>query len=123
MKFVCLVYGPETMFGTMSEAEKVQLDQDSLAYDDELKASGHLIVARALQSVRQASTVRVRDEVMEVVDGPFAETKEQLLGFIFIEASDKAEAIAISAKVPLAKRGSVEVRPAHMWKPDETTGG
>jgi len=119
MKFVCLVYGSESMFDTMSETEKQQLDHDSLTYDDALKASGHLIIARALQSVKQASTVRVRDDDVEVVDGPFAETKEQLLGFIFIEARDKAEAIAVSAKIPLAKRGSIEVRPAHMWKSDE----
>jgi hypothetical protein len=84
--------------------------QDSLAYNDMLRTSGHFIAAHALQSVRTATTVRVRGGQVLVTDGPFAETKEQLLGFVLIEAKDHYEAVEVASRIPLAHLGSIEVR-------------
>ncbi|HEY3742016.1 MAG TPA: YciI family protein [Bryobacteraceae bacterium] len=65
----------------------------------------------ALQPSTTATTVRVRNGEQTATDGPFAETKEQLGGYYLVEAKDRAEAIAIAAKIPGARHGSVEVRP------------
>ena len=70
-----------------------------------------MLAGEPLQSVRTARTVRVRDGITSVVDGPFAETREQLAGFYLIEAADQLEAEAIAAKIPPASLGCVEVRP------------
>jgi hypothetical protein len=111
MRFVCLVYlEPETL-GALSPSEKATLDRDSLAYDKELGRSGHYIVAEALNPVSSARTIRVRGGRVSATDGPFAETKEQLGGFILIDAANMSEALKIAAGIPLAKLGSVEVRP------------
>jgi hypothetical protein len=114
MRYLCLVYGTEDSLPVMqnptSGAEADALTRDSLAYNELLQASGHFIVAHALQSVRTATTVRVRGGKVLVTDGPFAETKEQLLGFILIEAKDRDDAVEVASKIPLARLGSVEVR-------------
>jgi hypothetical protein len=112
MRFLCLVYfEPETL-AVLSPSEKATLDRDSMAYDDKLNRSGHYIVAEALEPVRNARTIRVRRGKVSATDGPFAETKEHLGGFILIEAADMNEALEIAAGIPLAKLGSIEVRPA-----------
>jgi hypothetical protein len=113
MKYVCLVYFEPVIFDRMSEAEKKVLDRDSLAYDEELKRRGRLIHAEALQSPKTAVTVRVRNREVSSTDGPFAETKEELGGFILVEAKDIEDAKRIAAGIPLARYGSVEVRPVY----------
>ena len=70
-----------------------------------------LILAQPLQSARKAATLRVRQGALSVVDGPFAETKEQIGGFFLFEASSFPEAIEVAAKWPSARIGSIEVRP------------
>ena len=116
MRYLCLVYGTEDNLpvmqnpNPMSRAEVDALTRDSLAYDDVLRTSGHLVVAHALQSVRAATPVRVRGGQVHVTDGPFAETKEQLLGFVLIEAKDHADAVEVASRIPLARLGSIEVR-------------
>ena len=80
------------------------------AFNDVLRTSGHFILAHALQSVRTATTVRGRGGQVLVTDGPFAETKEQLLGFVLIEAKDHDDAVKVASKIPLARLGSIEVR-------------
>jgi hypothetical protein len=112
MRYLCAVYLEPSVFDTMSETERTTLDRDSLAYDVELQKSGHYIHADALQPVNTARTVRVRRGKVSQTDGPFAETKEILGGFILIEANDMDEAVEIAAKIPMAKYGSVEVRPS-----------
>ena len=89
---------------------------ESLAYDDALQKAGHLVAAHTLQPVEAATTVRVRNVKLSTTDGPFAETKEQLGGFILIEARDLNEGIQVAAKIPLARRGSIEVRPIRELK-------
>ena len=111
MKFVCLVYfEPETL-AALSPTEKASLDRDSIAYDEELNRRGHYITSDALKPVSSARTVRVRRGKPSATDGPFAETKEQLGGFILINAADIDAAVKIEQAIPLAKLGSIEVRP------------
>jgi hypothetical protein len=110
MKFLCLVYGEEAILNAMSQADSDELTRISIEYDEGLARRGQLIAAQALMPVRTAKTVRVRKEKVHTTDGPFAETKEQLLGFVYIEAADEAEAVSIASGIPLAKIGSIEVR-------------
>jgi hypothetical protein len=113
MKYLCLVYFEPVIFDRMSEAEKKTLDRDSLAYDEELQRRGELIHAEALQSPKTAVTVRVRNKSVSSTDGPFAETKEELGGFILVEAKDLEDAKRIASGIPLARYGSIEVRPIY----------
>src|SRR6266404_7217028 len=88
MKFLCLVYFEPEALDRLSPSDKAILDRDSMAYDEQLGRSGHYIVAQALEPVRTARTIRVRRGKTSATDGPFAETKEHLGGFILIEAAD-----------------------------------
>ena len=117
MQYLCLVYIEESAFDVMSEAEQKALTRESLAYDDELRKSGHFIGANALQPVNAATTVRVRNSKVSTTDGPFAETKEHLGGYILIEARDLNEAIQVAGKIPMARIGSIEVRPIMLLEP------
>ena len=116
MRYLCLVYGSEDSLpvtqnaNPASTAEVDALTRDSMAYNDLLQQSGHFIVAQILQSARTATTVRVRGGRVLVTDGPFAETKEQLLGFVLIEVKDHDEAVEVASRIPLARLGSIEVR-------------
>ena len=111
MKYLCLAYEEEQKLSSLSQSEWDALRGETLAYVEVLRKSGHLIVTHALQSVRTAATVRVREGGLSVMDGPFAETKEQLGGFFLIEAGDLNEATALAARWPSARIGSIEVRP------------
>jgi hypothetical protein len=111
MKYLCLIFIEEKKYGAMPQSEQDACVKEHLAYDDELRKSGHLIVTEALQSVKTATTVRVRGGKVSVTDGPFAETKEQLGGFYLIEARDLNDAIRVASKIPSARMGSIEVRP------------
>jgi hypothetical protein len=111
MKYVCLVYTDPAVFAKLSPQEMNELDEASLADDEELERSGHLILAQALQSPDTATTVRVRDGRMSVTDGPYAETTEYLGGFVYLEARDLNEAISLAGRFPIARYASIEVRP------------
>lgn len=104
MKYLCLVYLDEQHLEELS-------DEDGVAYDTQIRDSGRCIASEALESVHTAATVRMHDGRVSVVDGPFAETKEQLAGFYLIEARDLNEALRIAAKIPPAIVSSIEVRP------------
>ncbi|MGH7265839.1 MAG: YciI family protein [Candidatus Rokuibacteriota bacterium] len=111
MKYLCLVYFEEKKLDVLSGTERDALVGEALAYDEELRESGHYIVSDALQPVQTATTVRVRNGRVSTTDGPFAETKEQLGGFILIDARDLNDAIRVASKIPPARLGSIEVRP------------
>ena len=111
MKYVCLVYLVEKDMNKMTKRESDACVDESLAYDDALRKSGHLIVAHALQPIEAATTIRVRNGKVSATDGPFAETKEQLGGFMLIDARDLNDAIQVATKIPMARHGSIEVRP------------
>lgn len=111
MKYLCLVFVDERKLDALSKEESDALDRESLAYDDALRKSGHFLTAQALQSVHSATTVRPRSGKVSVTDGPFAETNEQIGGFILIDARDRNEAIQLASQIPVARLGGVEVRP------------
>jgi hypothetical protein len=111
MRYVCLVYLVERDMNAMTTREADVCVEESLAYDEALRQGGQLVVAHALQAVETATTVRVRGGKVSATDGPFAETTEQLGGFMLIEARDLNEALQVAARIPMARRGSIEVRP------------
>lgn len=113
MRYLCLVHFEGQKLEAMTPEQHQRLDRRSLAYDEELAAGGHFIHAEALQSPDTAALVQMRGGKMQVSDGPFAETKEQLGGFILIEARDLNEAIRLAAGIPLAEIGTIEVRPIY----------
>ena len=108
MKYLMLIYSPEASW-TDADREKCYAESTKLIH--ELDANGQYLDAAPLQSVTTATSVRVRDNKRLVTDGPFAETHEQLGGFFMIEANDLDEAIAIAARIPSARKGTVEIRP------------
>ena len=111
MKYLCLVYAEESTLAEVPDAECV-------AFDAEIRDSGQCVASEALEPVETAVTVRVRNGRAAVIDGPFAETKEQLAGFYMIEARDLNEAIQVAGRIPPARVGSVEVRPVRPIRED-----
>lgn len=111
MKYLCMAYEEEPKLDALSQSEWDTLRKQTMDYVGELRSSGRLLVTHALQSVRNATTVRIRHGKLATTDGPFAETKETLGGFFLIEARDLNEAIQVAAKWPSARIGSIEVRP------------
>jgi hypothetical protein len=111
MKYLCLVYIDEKKLDALSKSELNALIDESLAYDEMLRKSGHYIASDALQPVHAATTLRVQKGKVSTTDGPFAETKEQLGGYYIVEAENLDEAVAIAARIPGARTGSIEVRP------------
>jgi hypothetical protein len=115
MQYVLLIYGDERAWNQLSDAEKAKVGVDMGAYSRELAQSGKLRGGAPLQQVTTATTVRMPKEKggkRIVTDGPFTETKEQLGGFMLIEAADLDEALAIVAKMPaVSPHAAVEIRP------------
>ncbi len=108
MKYILLIYNNENAW-TESELENCYAESTQLIY--ELKAKGQYLGASPLHLTSTATSVRVRDGKKLVTDGPFAETHEQPGGYFLIDAKDLDEAIAISARIPSALKGTVEIRP------------
>jgi hypothetical protein len=113
MKYVCLGLFDETKFAGIPQAEARQMMEECFAYDDELRRGGHYLGGEALDSVRNAVTLRMKDGEIDVTDGPYAETKEVLGGILFLEARDMNHAIALMSKHPGVKIGPWEIRPAN----------
>lgn len=111
MKYILLIYDDEKNRSKMSDAERKQLFSDYGQFTEQIKASGHYVTGAPLQSVSTATSVRVRDGKQLVIDGPFAETREQLGGYYLIEAKNLDAATGIAARVPSARMGTIEVRP------------
>jgi hypothetical protein len=116
MQYLCMVHVDGARMAALTPAEDKELTRRSLAYDEELQKSGHFIAASALQGPESATVVRLRDGKVSMTDGPYVETKEQLGGFILIEARDLNEALAVAQKIPMAGYGSIEVRPEYPLK-------
>jgi hypothetical protein len=111
MKYLCLIYDEEKKIAAMSKSESDAFMGEYFAFSDAIRKSGHYIGGEALQPVHTATTVRVRNGKVSTTDGPFAETKEQLGGFYFINARDLNDAIQVASRIPSARTGSIEVRP------------
>lgn len=112
MKFICLGYLDEPAWDAMSKAEQTAFVDECLAYDAELQRGGHILGGEALQTARNASTVRSRNGQVVVTDGPYAETKEQLGGILLLEARDLNHAIQLMSKHPGVRVGPFEIRPS-----------
>jgi len=118
MQYMFLIYLDAAKFAVMDPAEREAFVPAMLAYDEELRRSGNYAGSAALKQPAEAVTVRTWDGRLSATDGPFAETKEHLSGFCMVEARDLNDAIQLAARMPLARIGSIEVRP--VW--DLTAG-
>jgi len=106
-----LIYHEEPAFDALSKAESEALVSETIEYSEALRRSGQYIASNALQPVQTATTIRTRNGRLTTTDGPFAETKEQLGGFLLIEARDLNDAIRVASTLPPGRLGCVEVRP------------
>ncbi|HEX6555078.1 MAG TPA: YciI family protein [Ktedonobacteraceae bacterium] len=111
MRYVLLIY--------QNEAEHAQLSQEDLgaelgaymALTEEMQHTGLLLNTAAIQPIHTATTVRVRGGKTVISDGPFAETKEHLRGYVLLNCQDLDEALALAPRIPAARYGSIEIRP------------
>ena len=108
VKYMLLIYHDER---ALSEAERAECYAESTQLAREIYSRGQYLAANPLHPASTATSVRVRNGKRLVTDGPFAETREQLGGYFLIDAKDLDEAIAIAARIPMARKGTVEVRP------------
>jgi hypothetical protein len=113
MKYVCLGIFDEAKFAQIPPEEAQRMMEECFAYDDELRRGGHFLGGEALDSARNAVTLRLKQGEVEVTDGPFAETKETLGGILLLEARDLNHAISLMSKHPGTKMGPWEIRPAN----------
>jgi hypothetical protein len=113
MKYICLGYMEEGKWDALSESERSAMIEECFAYDDVLRKSGHFVGGEALQSARNAVTLRFENGKVITTDGPYAETNEQLGGILILEARDLNHAIQLMSKHPGVRLGGpFEIRPA-----------
>src|SRR5690349_17467280 len=108
MKYMLLIYATE---GAINQTQLEDCYKESRQLCRDLQSAGQFISASPLQPIATASSVRVREGKRLVTDGPFAETREQLGGYFMIDVPDLDAAINVAARIPGAKRGTVEIRP------------
>ncbi|HEV3417713.1 MAG TPA: YciI family protein [Pirellulales bacterium] len=108
MKYILLIYADEN---ALTDDERQHCYAESTQLTHELNSRGQYLAAAPLQSVSTATSVRVREGKRLVTDGPFAETREQLGGYFLIDTKDLDEAITVAARIPGARKGTVEIRP------------
>ena len=106
MKYLLLIYDNEKDLNAMPADARQKFHGEYMTFTQEIRGSGHHVVGEALQSVQTAATVRIRNGKLSRIDGPFAETREQLGGFYMIEAKDLDEAAKIPARIPSASSGA-----------------
>lgn len=111
MKYVCLAYYDEHRVDALSESDLDALIEETLACNEELVNSGHLLAAETVEGARSGVIVRVRDGRLTVTESRPGETGEQLGGFFLINARDLNEAIQVASKMVQARMGYLEVRP------------
>jgi len=111
MRYMLLIYSPESFWQSISEQERGKIYQEYLDFTDSIRKSGHYVAGDPLERTATATTVRVRDGKPMATDGPFAETREQLGGYYIVKAKNLDEATAIAARIPSSRIGSIEVRP------------
>jgi len=108
MKYMLLIYGEE---GALTETERQECYAESMQLAHDLKSKGHYLAANPLHPTSTATCVRIRNGKRFITDGPFAETREQLGGYFLIEADDLDQALDIAVRLPMSRKGTVEVRP------------
>ena len=117
MKYMLLICRDEPTWDKLSVTERREIYEKTVELSEELSARGQYLGGFPLHPSSAATSVRVRDGKRLVTDGPFAETREQLGGYMLIDVKDLDEAIAIAARIPLARTSTVEVRPVREGAP------
>jgi hypothetical protein len=116
MQYLLLIYRNEAELNKMTPADRQTMSAEYGTYTQSIVQSGHFKAGDGLQPTTTATTVRVREGKTLTTDGPFAETREQLGGYYLVEAKDLDAAIALAARIPGARDGSIEVRPVMIYK-------
>ena len=111
MKFLCLVHFAPGAFAGITPEEMQRLDNATIEHDHKLRRSGHLLIASPLAEAETEVSIDRRRLKMSVVDGPYAETKEVVGGFLLVEAPDMAAAVALFDDDPIAAYGRLQIRP------------
>jgi len=117
MKYLCLLHLEEKKLAALTAADQERLMAECAAYNEELRKGGHYVASNALEAADTATILRVRGANVTITDGPYAETKEQLGGYLLMEARDLNEALHLAARLPPGRLGSIEVRPVKEAKP------
>jgi hypothetical protein len=118
VKYMLMICRDEATWETLSAGERQKVYRDTRELSQELTARGQYLGGFPLHLSSSATCVRVRDGKRIVTDGPFAETREQLGGYMIIDVEDLDEALAVAARVPLARTSTVEVRPVREGEPE-----
>ena len=111
MKYVLLIYNDEQSWADLAEPERQQIYLEYRQLIQELQSNGKYLTGEQLQPAKSSSTVRVREGNTMMIDGPFAETREQIGGFFIVDVNDAQEAAEIAARIPSARDGAIEIRP------------
>ncbi len=115
MNYLLMIYQNEAEYAKNDEATSQKILAEYGAFTQSIIQNGNFKAGDRLRPTTTATTVRVRDGKTLTTDGPFAETREQLGGYYLIDAKDLDEAIAIAARIPNARTGSIEVRPIWVY--------
>jgi hypothetical protein len=110
MRYMLLIYNSEKDSAQVAEGDRGKMMGEYMAFTDGIRASGHYRAGDPLTPTASATSVRIRGGKLQITDGPFADTREQLGGYYIVDAKDLDEAIAIAQKIPGARTGTVEVR-------------
>jgi hypothetical protein len=111
MQYLLLIYANEAEMASRDPAALKSTMADYVEFTKGIVQAGQFKAGDRLKPTSTASTVRVRNGQVTTTDGPFAETREQLGGYYLIDAKNLDDAIAVAARIPGAKHGSIEVRP------------
>lgn len=114
MKFMLLIYGNEAEMGSMTPEVGKARQAAYMAYTEALIQSGVLVSSNRLQPTKTATSVRIKDDKTQVLNGPYAESREQLAGYYLIDVPDMDTAISWASRCPGAGHGTMEVRP--LWE-------
>jgi hypothetical protein len=115
MQYLLMIYQNEVEYAKLDAATSQKVMEEYGAFTQSIIQSGNFKAGDRLRPTTTATTVRVRDGKTLTTDGPFAETREQLGGYYLIEAKDLDTALAIAARIPSARYGSIEVRPIWVY--------
>jgi hypothetical protein len=114
MKYMLMIYMNEAGMASADDPARTRMSEAYAAYTDAMMKAGVWLGGDRLRPTAMATSVRVRDGRQQVIDGPYADTKEQLGGYYMIEAPDMDAALSWAARCPAAGHGTVEVRP--LWE-------
>ena len=115
MQYLMMIYSNEAEYAKIDAATSQKILGEYGAFTQSIIQSGNFKAGDRLQPTSTATTVRIRDGKTLTTDGPFAETREQLGGYYLVEAKDLDAALAIAARIPGARHGSIEVRPVWVY--------